>query len=307
MSVNDMEGQDMRVFVTGATGWIGAAAVDELLDAGHTVLGLARNDASAATLRRKGAEVLRGDLDDLPSLQRGARGSDAVLHLANKHDWANPAESNRAERAAVQALADALADSGKPLALASGLLRPQTERPARETDPSPAVGPDSLRGGSENLALDYAARGVGSIALRFAPSVHGIGDHGFISQIVAAAQRTGVSGYVGDGTNAWAAVHRTDAARLARIALEQATAGARLHAVAEEGVPTRMIAEAIADVLGVKTASIDPADAVEHFGFIGGFFSADMTASSLATRETYGWSPTGPTLIEDIANGAYAK
>lgn len=297
----------MRVFVTGATGWIGASAVDELLATGHTVLGLARNEAAAAALREKGAEALSGDLDDLDSLQRGARGADAVLHLANKHDWANPAESNRAERAAVQALADALVGSGKPFALASGLLRPETGRPALETDASPAIGPDSLRGGSENLALDYVDQGVRSIALRFAPTVHGVGDHGFISQIVAAAQRTGVSGYVGDGRNAWATVHRTDAARLARLALEQAPAGARLHAVAEEGIPTKVIAEAIADALGVKTTSIDPDDAVEHFGFIGRFFAADMTASSAATRAAYGWSPTGPTLVEDIVNGAYTK
>ncbi len=297
----------MRIFVTGAIGWIGSAAVDELLGAGHEVLGLARNDTSAAALQQKGAEVLRGNLDELDALQRGAREADAVLHLANKHDWANPAESNRAERAAIQALADALIDSNKPLALASGLLRPESGRPALETDASPAIGPDSLRGGSESLALDYVARGVRSIALRFAPSVHGMGDHGFISQIVAAAQRTGVSGYVGDGSNAWAAVHRTDAARLARLALEQAPAGARLHAVAEEGIATREIAEAIADTLGVKTTSIDPADAVEHFGFIGRFFSAEMSASSAATRNSYGWSPTGPSLVEDIANGAYTK
>jgi nucleoside-diphosphate-sugar epimerase len=297
----------MRVFVTGASGWIGAAAVDELLEAGHTVLGLARNDASVAALRQKGAEALRGDLDDLDSLQRGANETDAVLHLANKHDWANPAESNRAERAAVQALAEALVGGNKTLALASALLRPESGRPALETDASQAVGPGSLRGGSENLALDYTDRGVRSVALRFAPTVHGMGDYGFVSQIVAAARRTGVSGYVGDGTNAWAAVHRSDAARLVRLALEQAPAGARLHAVAEEAIPTRVIAEAIADALGVKTASIDPADAVDHFGFIGGFFSANMTASSTATRDAYGWTPTGPTLVEDIANGAYTK
>jgi nucleoside-diphosphate-sugar epimerase len=297
----------MHVFVTGATGWIGAAAVDELLEAGHTVIGLARNDASAVALSKRGAEALLGDLDDLNSLQRGAREADAVLHLANKHDWANPAESNRAERMAVQSLAEAVVGSNKPLALASGLLRPEADRPALETDTSPAVGPDSLRGGSENLAFDYTDRGVRSIALRFAPTVHGVGDHGFISQIVAAAQRTGVSGYVGDGSNAWAAVARIDAARLARLALEQAPAGARLHAVAEEAIPTRVIAEAIADALGVKTTSIDPADAVDHFGFIGGFFSANMTASSTATRDAYGWTPTGPTLVDDIANGAYTK
>lgn len=297
----------MRVFVTGASGWIGAAAVDELLEAGHAVIGLARSDESAAALRHKGVDTLRGDLDDLDSLERGAREADAVLHLANKHDWANPAESNRAERTAVESLAEALIGSDKPLVLASGLLRPETGRPALEADVSPAVGLGSLRGGSENLALDYADRGVRSVALRFAPTVHGMGDHGFISQVVAAARRTGVSGYVGNGTNAWAAVHRTDAARLARLALEQAPAGARLHAVAEEAIPTRVIAEAIGDLLGVKTTSIDPGDAVDHFGFIGGFFSADMTASSAATRDTYDWTPTGPTLVEDIANGAYTK
>ena len=209
-------------------------------------MGLARNEPAVALLQKQGAAALRGDLDDLDTLRRGAQEADAVLHLANKHDWANPSESNRAERAAVEALANALIGSDKAFVLASGLLRPDTSRPAFETDTSPAVGPESLRGGSENLALDYATQGVRSVALRFAPSVHGAGDHGFIAQLVAAAQRTGVSGYVGDGTHAWAAVHRTDAAHLARLALEQATPGARLHAVAEEGVPTRVIAEAIA-------------------------------------------------------------
>ncbi|GAB3597334.1 SDR family oxidoreductase [Microbacterium tumbae] len=297
----------MRIFVTGASGWIGSAAVGELLSAGHEVLGLARSEASASALRARGAEVRRGDLDDLDSLRSGAQEADAVLHLANKHDWADPGESNRAERTAVQTLAEALAGSGKPLALASGLLRPDTGRPALESDPSPAVGPDSLRGGSENLAFDYVPRGVRSIALRFAPTVHGQGDHGFIAQIVQAARRTGVSGYVGDGSNGWAAVHRSDAGRLARLAIEQAPAGARLHAVAEEGVSTRRIAEAVAEALGLRTTSIDPSDAVEHFGFIGRFFSADMTASSEATRSAYGWNPAGPTLLEDIANGAYTK
>lgn len=295
----------MRIFVTGATGWIGSAAVNDLLAAGHRVMGLARNEPAVALLQKQGAAALRGDLDDLDTPRRGAQEADAVLHLANKHDWTNPSESNRTERAAVEALANALIGSDKAFVLASGLLRPDTSRPAFETDTSPAVGPESLRGGSENLALDYATQGVRSVALRFAPSVHGAGDHGFIAQLVAAAQRTGVSGYVGDGTHAWAAVHRTDAAHLARLALEQATPGARLHAVAEEGVPTRVIAEAIPEAVGVKTTSIDPADALTHFGFIGRFFSTDMTASSAATQATYGWSPTGPTLVEDIKNGGY--
>jgi nucleoside-diphosphate-sugar epimerase len=280
----------VHVFVTGASGWIGSAAVRELLDNRHSVLGLARSERAAAQLEAIGATVLRGDLDDLDALRRGATHAEAVLHLANKHDWAHPAESNRAERAAVDVLGDALVDTGKPLVIASGLLRPRSGRPAQESDVSPAVGIDSLRGGSENLALDYASRGVRSVALRFAPTVHGMGDHGFVSQIVAAARRTGVSGYVGDGENAWAAVHRSDAAHLARLALEQAPAGARLHAVAEEGIPTREIAEAVA-----------------HFGFIGSFFSATMSASNATTRDAYLWTPAGPTLTEDIANGAYSE
>jgi nucleoside-diphosphate-sugar epimerase len=295
----------MRVFVTGASGWIGSAAVDELLAAGHDVVGLARSEASAASLQAKGATVLRGDLDDLPSLRRGAAESEATLHLANKHDWSNPAESNRAERAAVETLAEALIGSGKPLAIASGLLRPDPERPTLESDRHAAEGPEAPRGGSENLALDSVDRGVRSIAVRFAPTVHGQHDHGFIAQIVAAARRTGVSGYLGDGSNSWAAVHRSDAARLVRLALERAPAGARVHAVGEEGVRTRRIAEAIGEVLGLPTTSIDPDDAVEHFGFIGRFFGAEMTASNTATRATYGWEPSGPSLIEDIAAGAY--
>src|SRR3954449_9277422 len=257
----------MRVFVTGASGWIGSATVDELLSAGHSVLGLARSDASAAALEAQGATVLRGDLDDLDALRRGAADADAVAHLANKHDWANPAESNRAERAAVETLAEALVGSDRPLVLASGLAGLAQGRPGTETDPSPAVGPDSPRGGSENLALDYVDRGVRTISARFAPTVHGVGDHGFIAVIAAAARRHGVSAYVGDGSSAWAAVHRSDAARLVRLGLEQAPAGTRLHAVAEERVPTRQIAEAIGQALGLPVTSVAPADAVDHFGF----------------------------------------
>ena len=285
----------MRVFVTGASGWIGSATVDELLGAGHQVVGLARSDGSAASLEAKGVTVLRGDLDDLAALRRGAADADAVAHLANKHDWNNPAESNRAERAAVETLAEALAGNA---GLAQG-------RPGIEADPSPAVGPDSPRGGSENLALDYVDRGVRTISARFAPTVHGVRDHGFIAYITAAARRHGVSAYVGDGSAAWSAVHRSDAARLVRLGLEQAPAGARLHAVAEEAVPTRVIAEAIAEALGIPVTSIAPEDAVEHFGFIRRFFALDMSASSNHTRELLGWNPTGPTLVEDIKAGAY--
>ncbi|HEX3782610.1 MAG TPA: SDR family oxidoreductase [Pseudonocardiaceae bacterium] len=295
----------MRVFVTGASGWIGFATVEELLGAGHQVIGLARSDRSAASLEAKGATVLRGDLDDLDSLRRGALESEAVVHLANKHDWNNPAESTRAERAAVETIVEALVGSDHPLVIASGVAGLAKGRPAIETDPSPAVGPDSPRGGTENLALEYVDRGVRTISARFAPTVHGIGDHGFISYIAAAARRHGVSGYVGDGSSAWSAVHRSDAARLVRLGLEKAPAGSILHAVGEEAVSTRAIAEAIGRALDLPVASVAPEDAVEHFGFIGGFFAMDLPASSARTRELLGWAPTGPSLIADIEAGGY--
>jgi len=295
----------MRVFITGASGWIGSATVDELLSAGHSVLGLARSDASAAALEERGATVLRGDLDDLDALRKGATDAEGVVHLANKHDWANPAASNAAERGAVEAIAETLVDTERPFVLASGVAGLAKGRPSTEEDPSPFHGPDAPRGGSENLALEYVGRGVRAVSARFAPTVHGVRDHGFIAYIVGVAREKGVSAYVGDGTHRWAAVHRPDAARLVRIGLEQAPAGTRLHAVAEEGVPTKVIAEAIGRGLGLPVTSVAPEDAVEHFGFIGAFFAMDLSASSERTRARFGWEPTGPTLVEDIEAGAY--
>jgi nucleoside-diphosphate-sugar epimerase len=295
----------MRVFVTGASGWIGSATVNELLAAGHDVLALARSDASAAVLEAKGVTVLRGDLDDVDALRKVAADADGVVHLANKHDWSNPAASNAAERAAVETIAETLVDTQRPFVLAAGVAGLAQGRPSTEEDPSPFHGPDGPRGGSENLGLEYVARGVHTVSARFAPTVHGARDHGFIAYIAAAAREKGVSAYVGDGTNRWAAVHRSDAVRLVRLGLEQAPAGSRLHAVAEEGVPTRVIAEAIGRGLGLPVASVAPEDAVEHFGFIGTFFAMDLAASSEQTRELLGWEPTGPTLIEDIDAGAY--
>ena len=295
----------MRVFVTGASGWIGSATVDELLAAGHEVTGLARSDASAAALEAKGARVRRGDLDDLGSIRAGAQDAEAVIHLANKHDWSNPAASAAAERASVQTIGDALTGTGRPFLLASGVAGLVQGQPATEEHPSPFHGPDSPRGGSENLALGFVDHGVHTVSLRFAPTVHGTGDHGFISVIAAVAREKGVSGYPGDGTNRWAAVHVSDAARLVAQGLEKAPAGARLHAVAEDGVPTRDIAEAIGRSLGLPVASIAPDDVAGHFGWIGTFFAMDLAATSAATRELLGWAPTGPALIEDIDNGAY--
>jgi nucleoside-diphosphate-sugar epimerase len=190
--------------------------------------------------------------------------------------------------------------------LASGVAALTPGRPATEDDPSPFHGPDSPRGGSENLALEFVDRGVRSVALRFAPTVHGARDHGFIAIIAQVAREKGVSGYPGDGSNRWAAVHRSDAARMVALGLEKAPAGARLHAAAEEGVPARDIAQAIGRAFGLPVTSIDPDDVPAHFGFIGTFFSMDLSATSAATRELLGWEPTGPALIEDIDAGAYA-
>ena len=295
----------MHVFVTGASGWIGSATVDELLAAGHEVTGLARSDASAAALQAKGVRVRRGDLDDLASIRAGAEAAEAVIHLANKHDWSNPANSAAAERAAVQVIGDTLAGTSRPFLLASGVAGLTQGRPATEDDPSPFYGPDSPRGGSENLALGFVDRGVHTVSLRFAPTVHGSGDHGFIAAIAAVAREKGVSGYPGDGTNRWAAVHRSDAARLVALGLAQAPAGARLHAVAEEGIPTRDIAEAIGRAFGLPVTSIAPGDVQGHFGWIGAFFGMNLAATSTATRELLGWAPAGPTLIEDLDAGAY--
>jgi len=296
----------MRVFVTGSTGWIGSATVQELLHSGHEVLGLARSDASAATLAATGAQVLRGDLDDPAAFHAGASSSDAVVHLANKHDWADPAGNDRVQLTAVEAILDALDGSAKPFVIANGLSDIVEGRPVTEADASPAIGPESDRGGTENLALDAVTRGIRSIAIRFAPSVHGHGDWGFVRWLADAAREQGVSGYIGDGTSEWSAVHVSDTARLIRLGLEGAPGGTRLHAIAEQTITTKAIAEALGEALGLPVTSIDPADAGAHFGVVGHFFGRTMTGSSARTRELLGWEPTGPTLIEDILGGAYA-
>ncbi|MEP6479971.1 MAG: SDR family oxidoreductase [Rhodoglobus sp.] len=295
----------MRVFITGASGWIGSAAVDELLAAGHEVVGLARSDVSATALEAKGVQVRRGDLDDLDNLRAGAADADAVIHLANKHDFEHQAVSNSAERAAVQALGDALVGSNRPFVVASGMAGRGDGHVSIETDRSPFHGADAPRGGAENLALDYVDRGVGTVIVRFAPTVHGAGDYGLVAMLVDVARRTGVSGYIGHGDNRWPAVHRLDAGRVVHRGLEKATPGTLLHAVAEEGVATRTIAEAIARGLGLPVAAIEADDAIAHFGWLGGFFGRDIPASSARTQELLGWSPSGPTLAEDLASGTY--
>jgi nucleoside-diphosphate-sugar epimerase len=294
----------MRVFITGATGWIGSAVAAEVREAGHDVSGLARSEANVRKLEAAGIRPHRGDLLDPDSLRDGAAGADVVVHFGNLHDFSNMAESGRVERSAVETFGDLLAETGGTLVIASGMAGAGPGI-LTETDASPHVGPDSARGGSEHLALSYAERGVRSIAARFAPTVHGVGDHGFIAHLAGIAREKGVAGYVGDGENRWPAVHRLDAAHLVRLAIDDAPAGTVVHAVAEGGVPTREIAGALGEALGVPTASITPEDAMAHFGWIGMFFGADLSASSELTRQRFGWTPTHPTLLEDIAAGAY--
>ncbi len=304
----------MKIFVTGASGWIGSAVVPELLAAGHEVVGLARSDASAHKLEAAGAGVVRGDLDDPETLAKAANESDGVIHLAFQHEIAfgegDFAAAGAADRRAVEAMGAALAGSDRPFVLASGVAGLSIGRPATEDDglvPSALLraAPPGIRQATALLALSLRGIGVRSSVLRFAPTVHGDGDKGFIATYVAVAREKGVSGYVGDGAHRWPAVHRSDAARLARLAVEAAPAGSVLHAVGDEGVPFRTIAEAIGRGLGVPTQSIAPERAIEHFGPLGLFAGLDFPAASSITRELLGWAPTGPTLIEDLDEGHY--
>ena len=306
----------MRVFVTGASGWIGSAVVPELIGAGHQVTGLARSDASAAALTAAGAQVQRGTLDDLGSLRAAADASDGVIHLAFKHDIAFSGgfqDAAEADRRAIETFGEALAGSGRPFIIASGTLglapgRVATERDDGHVTGSAAAPPGSgpaMRLANAEMTLSFASRGVRSSVLRLPPTVHGEGDNGFMAALVGMARASGVSGYLGDGSNRWPAVHRLDAAHLFRLALEQAPAGSVLHAVADEGVPIREIAEVIGRHLDVPVASIPPEQAAEQFGFLAGFVGLDAPASSELTRELLGWQPTHPGLIDDLDKGHY--
>ncbi|MFP5236973.1 MAG: SDR family oxidoreductase [Acidobacteriota bacterium] len=288
----------MRVFVTGATGFIGSRIVPELVSAGHQVLGLSRSEVGDQALSATGAQVQRGDLEDLESLSRGAAASDAVLHVAFRHDWTRFAESCELDKRAIEAIGAVLQGSSRPFIVTSGVGVAQG-RPATEDDP-PLSSP-SLPRVSEATAVALMERGVHASVMRL-PQVHDTEKQGLITPLIAIARAKGVSAYIGDGRNRWPAAHVTDVARLYRLALEKFTAGARYHAVAEEGVPLKDIATAIGQGLNVPVISIPPEQAQEHFGFLGFFAARDAHVSSAQTRAKLGWNPTGPDLLTDLGN-----
>ena len=309
----------MRVFVTGASGWIGRGRVPALTAAGHEAIGPARSDASATALTAAGAGVRLGSLDDLGTLRDAAASSDGVIHLAVKHDLAftgDFAGAADADRRAIETFGEALASTGKPFVIASGILGVlglppgvvATERDGLVTDADGPGGPISGAGdrvANAHYTLALADRGVRSSIVRLPPATHGHGDNGFIPIAIGFAREKGAAAYVGDGANRWPSVHRDDAASLFRLAFESAPAGSALHAVGDEGVPIREIAEVIAAHLGIPAVSVTPEQAGEYVGFLGGFWGFDGPASAQITRDLLGWQPTRPGLIADLKEGHY--
>ena len=318
----------MRVFVTGATGFIGSAIVQELLGAGHQVLGLARSDASAGSLTTAGAQVHRGTIEDLESLRSGAAACDGVIHTAFFHAFSHASLATRlrvllrglsgkgmvmsflgaavdTDKAAIETLGAALKGSDRPLVMAFGTMSLASGRLATEQDAPDPNSPGAGRIPSEVATLALAPRGVRATVIRLPPTVHGEGDHGLIPTIISSARKNGVSAYVGDGQNRWPAVHRLDAAKLFRLALEKGAAGARYHAVAEEGVPFREIAELIGRRLNLPVVAQSPKQAASHFSWLSSFVSADNPASSKLTQEQLGWRPTQPGLMTDLDRPSY--
>lgn len=273
----------MRIFVTGATGYIGSAVTAELIDSGHEVIGLSRSPEGATKLEASGAVAHRGDIDDLESLKSGAAASDGVIHLAFKHDFANFEKSLEADLRAVETIGSVLLGTEKPF-ITTAHMNGEA---------------------SDNTTLALAGRGVRASVASLAPSVHGEGDKGFVPMLIQTAREKGVSAYVGEGTNRWPAVHRLDAARLFRLAVEKAPAGSRLSGVADEGVPFVEIAQVISRKLNVPLKRITPEEAMAHFGFLGPIVQADLPRSSAETRTLLDWEPTRPSLIEDLEQGHY--
>jgi nucleoside-diphosphate-sugar epimerase len=293
----------MRVFLTGATGFVGSAIIGELRAAGHQVTGLARSDQAAATLAEWSVEVHRGDVAEPERLAQAARASDGVIHCAFGNDFSKYAEMGETDLRAVSAMAEALAGSDKPLVVTSGMTASTPGRLSTEADAAETEGMWVVRGRPEALALAASEKGVRSVVVRLPPSVHDLQQQGLVSLLIALARQTGTSAYIGDGANRWPAVHRRDAARLFRLGFERGQAGERLHAVAEEGVTLRSIAEAIGKKLGVPTRSIGANEAASHFGWLALIASNDAPASSTVSQQRVGWRPTEAGLLEGLLGG----